>query len=360
MKITGVQSRVVLVPLEIPIVSAIRRTDRVALVLVAVQTDGGLVGRSYLQAFGVEQARAVQSLLAYLGGVLDGEDPLLTLRCYQLMDRANNLLGRGGIATFALSGIDMALWDIKGKAYDAPVAMLLGAAGTRVPAYQSAGLWLGSSTDVAAQAREFKAAGHGAMKMRLGRAEPGEDLEAVQRVREAVGGEVVLMADANQAWTPQRAVAVGRALEPFDLFWLEEPVDHDDVDGHALVARELAVQVATGENSYLPQGFRTLVEARAADILMPDLQRVGGITGWQQVAAIADAWRLPLASHLFPELSVHVLAASPTAIFLEYMPWAQPLMAEKLAIRDGAVEVPTRLGLGLVFDEAAVERYAVS
>ena len=360
MKITGVQSQIVLVPLDIPIVSAIRQADRVALVLVAVQTDAGLTGLSYLQAFGVDQARAVQALLAYLGGVLDGEDPLLTLRCYQLMDRANNLLGRGGLATFALSGIDMALWDVKGKAHNTPVAALLGAAGTRVTAYQSAGLWLNTPSDVAEQAQAFKEAGIGAMKMRLGRAQPGEDVEAVHRVREAIGGQVLLMADANQAWTPQRAIALGRAVEQFDLYWLEEPVDHDDLDGHATVARELSVQIATGENSYLPRGFRALVEARAADVLMPDLQRVGGITGWQQVAAIADVWKVPLASHLFPEVSVHAMAASPTAVLLEYMPWTQPLMGEKLELHEGLVEVPMRPGLGLVFDEAAIERYAVA
>ena len=360
MKITGVRSRVVLVPLDIPIVSAIRQADRVALVLVTVETDVGVSGLSYLQAFGVDQARAVQALLAYLGGVLDGEDPLYTLRCYQHMDRANNLLGRGGIATFALSGVDMALWDIAGKAYNAPVAALLGAAGTRIAAYQSAGLWLTSPSEVATQALEFKEAGHGAMKMRVGRLQPAEDLEAVHRVREAIGERVLLMVDANQAWTPQRAVGIGRALEQFDLYWLEEPVDHDDVDGHAQVARELAVQVATGENSYLPRGFRALVEARAADVLMPDLQRVGGITGWRQVAAMADVWKLPLASHLFPEISVHVMAASPTAALLEYMPWAQPLMGEKMELHEGLVEVPMRPGLGLVFDDAAIERYAVS
>jgi L-alanine-DL-glutamate epimerase-like enolase superfamily enzyme len=359
MQITTVHSTVVQVPLEIPIVSAVRRAESVALVLVAVETDAGITGLSYLQAFGVEQGLAVQALVAYLGGALTGEDPLLSLRCYGLMDRAINLLGRGGVATFALSGLDMALWDIKGKAYNAPVAALLGAAGTRVAAYQSAGLWLNEPEVVARQAAEFKAAGHTAMKMRVGRADPGADVEAVHRVREAVGPETLLMADANQAWSPQRAVAMGRALERADLFWLEEPVDHDDLDGHAVVARELGVQIATGENTYLPRGFRALVEARAADVLMPDVQRVGGITGWMRVAAIAEAWNLPLASHLFPEISVHVLAASPTAALLEYVPWAQPLMAEKMEIEDGFVAVPLRPGLGLHFDQEALERYAV-
>jgi len=359
MKIVGIQSNVVVVPLEIPIVSAVRQADTVALILIAVQTDGGIVGHSYVQAFGVDQARAIQSLIAYLGGVLDGEDPLLILRCYQIMDRANNLLGRGGVATFALSGIDMALWDIAGKAYGAPVAALLGAAGTRVTVYQSAGLWLSAPDEVARQAGEFKDAGHTAMKMRLGRPFPGDDVEAVHLVREAVGNDTLLMADANQAWTPHRAITVARVLEQFGLYWLEEPVDHDDIDGQALVAREVTTQIATGENAYLPQGFRALVEARAADILMPDLQRVGGITGWMRVAAIAEAWKLPIASHLFPELSVHVMAASSTAGLLEYMPWAQPLMAEKLEIEDGFVSVPMRPGLGLVFDEVAIARYAV-
>jgi mandelate racemase len=132
------------------------------------------------------------------------------------------------------------------------------------------------------------------------------------------------------------------------------------VVGQARLAAELATPLATGENAYAPFGFRELIEARAVDVPMPDLERIGGVTGWLRTAALADAWRLPLASHLFPEQSCHLLAASPTAYYLEHMPWAQPLLAEKLRLVDGRVELPRRPGLGLSWDEQAVKRWTVS
>ncbi len=359
MQIVGVRSRAVSVPLEIPIISAIRQSERVEIIIVDVLTDTEIVGQSYLQAFGVQQARAIRSLLEYLGTVLAGENPLLTLRCNQIMDRAINLLGRGGIATFALSGIDCALWDILGKATGTPVAMLLGAAGDRCMAYQSAGLWLMEpGPELADQANALLEQGFTSIKMRLGRPSSLADLTAAQVVREAIGADRMLMMDANQAWSAQNSIAMGRLLEQFEPVWIEEPVDHDDFAGHALVARELTTPIATGENVYLPQGFHRLLEAGACDIAMPDIQRVGGITGWMRVAALAEARRVPIASHLFPEISMHVLVASPTAQILEYVPWAQPIMGEPMVIHEGAAIVSPRPGLGLVFDDAAIERYA--
>lgn len=355
MQITEIRSRAVSIPLDIPIRSAIRLSERVEVVIIDVHTDSGIVGQSYVQAFGQQPARAIRSLVAYFGDVLRGENPVLTLRCWQRMDRAMNLLGRGGIATFALSGIDCALWDILGKASQSPVAMLLGAAGDRCVAYQSAGLWLEEPDDaLTEQATSFLKQGFRAIKMRVGRPDARQDVQAAQMIREAVGPETLLMIDANQAWTPARAIQIGRGLEPFDPLWIEEPVDHDDFAGHAEVARELTAPIATGENVYMPHGFRQLIDAGACDVVMPDVQRVGGITGWMRVAAMAEAARLPIASHLFPEISVHLLAASPTAHMLEYMPWAQPIMAEKLPMQDGAIVVPARPGLGLVFDDHVI------
>jgi len=360
MKISEIRSRAVSVPLEIPVVSAIRQTDRVELVVVEVRTDSDIVGHTYVQAFGVPQARAIQSLLDYLGGVLQDENPLLTLRAFQLMERAINLLGRGGLATFALSGIDCALWDIVGKAYQAPLAVMLGASGDRCAAYQSAGLWLQPPGPVLAdQAQQLMGMGLRGIKMRVGRPIGEHDFEAAEQVRRAVGPGTLLMLDANQAWTVGTGIVLGRALESAHPFWLEEPVDHDDLAGHAKIAEALDVPIATGENTYLLRGFRALIEAGACDIVMPDVQRVGGVTGWMGVAALAEAWRLPLASHLFPEISVHLLAASPTAQILEWMPWAQPIMAERLEVRDGSVVVPARPGLGLMFDESALDRFAI-
>jgi L-alanine-DL-glutamate epimerase-like enolase superfamily enzyme len=329
--------------------------------VVDVLTDTEYVGQSYLQAFGVHQARAIQSLLEYLGSALVGQNPLMTLRCNQIMDRAINLLGRGGVATFALSGIDCALWDIMGKVTGFPVAMLLGAAGDRCVAYQSSGLWLmAPSQELHEQAHALAAQGFPAIKMRLGRSTPEGDLAAAETIRKAIGPSRLLLMDANQAWTPDVAINMGRSLEAYDPSWLEEPVDHDDLAGHAEVTRALNVAVTTGENIYLPQGFQRLIEAGACNIVMPDIQRVGGITGWMRVAALAQVHRLPIASHLFPEISIHVLAASPTAYILEYVPWVQPILAEPLQIEAGTAIISPRPGLGLVFDDAAIERYAFS
>ena len=359
MQITDIRTRTVSIPLDIPIRSAIRLSERVEIVIIDVFTDEGIVGQSYVQAFGVHPARAIRSLVAYLGEALIGENPILTLRCWQLMDRAMNLLGRGGIATFALSGIDCALWDILGKASQSPVAMLLGAAGDRCVAYQSAGLWLEEPGDaLVEQARSFLDEGFRAVKMRVGRPDVHQDHRAANMIREAIGPDVLLLIDANQAWTPARAIGIGRGLEAVEPLWIEEPVDHDDFAGHAEVAKALTAPIATGENVYMPNGFRALIDAGACDVVMPDIQRVGGITGWMRVAAMAEAARLPIASHLFPEISVHLLAASPTTHILEYMPWAQPIMAEKLPIEDGAVFVLARPGLGLIFDDHAIEQLA--
>jgi mandelate racemase len=359
MQITEIRTRAVSIPLDIPIRSAIRLSDRVEVVVIDVRTDTELVGQSYVQAFGQQPARAVRSLAAYLGDALRGENPLLTLRCWQKMDRALNLLGRGGVGTFALSGIDCALWDLLGKATQTPVALLLGAAGDRCTAYHSAGLWLGEPDQLLVdQALDLLSQGFRGVKMRVGRPDAQADIAAAQMIREAIGPHALLMIDANQAWSPDRAIRIGKLLEAVDPLWLEEPVDHDDFVGHAEVARALSVPIATGENVYMPQGFGQLIDAEACDIVMPDVQRVGGVTGWMRVAAMAEAARLPLASHLFPEISVHVLAASPTTHILEYMPWTQPILSEKLQIQDGSVIVPPHPGLGLVFDDDAIERWA--
>jgi mandelate racemase len=341
------------------VVSAIRQVDRVELVVIDVITRGGIVGQSYVQAFGVPQARAIRALIDYLSSILQGENAFFTLRCNQLMQRAINLIGPGGLATFALSGIDCALWDIMGKATQTPVAILLGAAGDRCLAYQSAGLWLDPpGPGLAEQTHGLLDQGFVALKMRVGRPNLGEDIEAAHAIRQHIGPDRLLLIDANQAWSVPIAIAAGRELEAVQPCWLEEPGDHDDFAGHAEIARALTVPIATGENVYLPRGFHSLIQAGGCDVVMPDVQRVGGITGWMRVAALAEAHRLPIASHLFPEISVHLMAASPTAQIMEYMPWAQPILGESLIVDNGSIMVPQRPGLGLVFDDAAIERYA--
>ena len=362
MKITGIRTTLVDVPMERPIVSRIRVSDVMTHLLVDLETDQDLTGESYLVTFGRDWGRAVIELLRGLEAQVRGMDPRETTPLYQKMWQVSSMAGRRGLAVFAISAIDMAAWDVAAKAVRQPLWRLLGGSPEPLATYASEGLWLTDDLGrLADEAAELVGLGFRAVKMRLGREREADDLRAARRLRETIGPDVPLMADANQAWDVNYALRMGHKLEAegIDLTWFEEPIPHDDVAGQARLAAELATPLATGENAYTHHGFRELIEARAVDVPMPDAERIGGVTGWLRTAALADAWRLPLASHLFPEISCHLLAASPTAYYLEHIPWAQPLLAEKLELAEGRVRLPDRPGLGLVWDTDAVERWLV-
>lgn len=358
MRITAVRSRVVALPVRKKVVSRIGVFDTMWNVLVDVDTDEGITGSTYLWAFSPHGARSVQHVLAELAEVAMGEDPFFSARLWRRMWSRISQWGHKGLSVIGLSGVDTAVWDVVGKALGKPVAHLLGASTDRVPTYASEGLWLTDDLGaLAREAEELVGCGFRAVKLRLGRPRPADDLEAVRVVRDTVGPEVTLMVDANQGWDADYTIRIGRKLERFDLYWIEEPIPHDDLAGHARIAAALDTPLASGENVYSPQGFRDAIEQRAFDILMPDVERVGGITGWMRTAALAEAWNLPVCSHLFPESSVHVVAAAPTACFLEHMPWGSDLFQEQLELVDGLVRVPERPGLGFTWDEAAIQRY---
>ena len=356
MKITGVRSRTVVVPVKRRVVARIGVFDRMWFVLVDLDTDEGITGSTYLWTFTQHGARAVRHVLDELAEVAVGEDPFFTTRLWRRMWARITQWGHKGLSVIALAGLDTAAWDVVGKATGRPLAHLLGANQAAVPAYASEGLWLTDDLGaLAREAEELVSLGFRAVKMRLGRARPADDVEAVRAVRAAIGPDVTLMADANQGWDVDYTIRIGRKLEPFDLYWLEEPVAHDDLAGHARIAAALDTPLASGENVYSPYGFREAIEQHAFDIVMPDLERVGGVTGFMRTAALGEAWNLPVCSHLFPEASLHVVAAAPTACFLEHMPWGAPLFQESMDLVDGKVPVPDRPGIGYTWDETAIK-----
>ena len=357
MKIRGLRTRVVQVPLRQRVVSRSGVFDSMWYLLVDLETDEGVDGLAYLWAFSAAGAAALRQVLAELAEVAVGESPFYSARLWQRMWSRMTQWGHAGLAVIGMSAIDVAAWDVVGKALGQPLALLLGAHAERVPAYASEGLWLTDDLpDLARQAEALVGQGFRALKMRLGRASAADDLEAARLVRAAVGPDVALMVDVNQGWTVERAIRIGRQLEPINLYWLEDPIPHDDLDGHAKIAAALDTPIATGERAYAPAGVRALIERQACDILMPDVQRVGGVTGWMRAAALADAWSLPICSHLFTEISVHLVAAAPTACYLEHMPWTFDLFQERLKLVDGHVPIPNRPGLGFSWDEAAIRR----
>jgi L-talarate/galactarate dehydratase len=323
-------------------------------------TDQGLVGVG-LTFFGGALNPALKAAVDTLAHLVIGDDPRQVEAIAGKLRRAAGSSGPGGIFSLALSAVDMACWDLKGKAVDQSVCQLLGGLRDRVPTYASGALMRPHPVDYLAKAGPRLAGmGFRQMKMQCG-SEPtvASSVERVRVMRESIGPDVDLMCDINQLWSVNHAVEVGRRLEPYHLFWLEDPVAHDDYPGLARVADALTTPIAAGEYHYGIVPFRHLLEARSIDIVMIDLLRVGGITQWMKVAGMAEAFNLPVVSHLVPEIHVHLVAAIPNGLTVEYMPWTLRLFEETPPIDNGQLVVPKRPGLGLAFDQAALKRYQI-
>jgi mandelate racemase len=380
MKITGFRHRAVAVPVKYPVVSSVRQSAKVDFVLLDVLTDAGIAGIAYSQAFSKHGARAIRACLELLEEVVVGEDPGQIERIWQKMWKATKLLGHQGLSTFALSMVDIALWDISGKAAGQPVFRMLAPAGApaappgvgssatavpaspvaapALPAYMSDGLWLVSPQEAAAQASAFAEAGFTAMKMRLGR--PGEeDITAYRAIRSAVGDAVDVMGDVNQGWAPAQALDAGAQLAAEGLSWLEEPFDAEDEEAHAALTARLTLAVATGENLYGIRPFRRFLQAHAATVYTPDLQRVGGVTGWLQLRELFEARDVRHSVHLFPEFAVHLLATAKQPDKLEWMSWATALFREPLDCKRGSVTAPLKPGFGMEWNERVIAKHTV-
>ena len=361
MQVTGLRTERVEVPFATPVRTAIHHIESVSCVLLRLDTDEGHEGQCYMFAFGQRRAKVLEAMAHALAGHVVGRDPDHVQAIWQDMWRDNNFLGHRGVPVFALAAIDAALWDLRGKAAGRAVWRLLGGMRDRVPAYASGGLWVSLTVDeLQAEARRFVADGFRAVKMRFGKASVAEDAERCAAVREAIGPDVRLMADANQGFTVNHAIRLGRAIERHDLTWFEEPVQAYDLKGSARVAAELDTPIASGETEYARYGFQDMLDAGAADILMPDLQRVGGISEFMKVAAMAEARDVPVSPHIFTEQSLQLCGAIANVNFAEHMPWFVPLFAERMEMADGCLLIPDRPGLGFTFDEEAVARFRVT
>ena len=362
MKITHVTTRILKTPADNPLVVGLPApTDTREFVTLELGTDQGLTGVG-LTFFGGALTPALKAAVDGLAGLLIGDDPTQTEAIAAKARRAAGGSGPGGIFTLALSAVDIACWDLKGKALGRSVAALLGGLRERVPTYASGALMRPHPIDYLAKAGpRLRDMGFRQMKMQCG-SEPtvAASVERVRVMREAIGPDVDLMCDINQLWSVNHAIEVGRRIEPYHLFWLEDPTAHDDYAGLARIADNLTTPIAAGEYHYGIVPFRHLLEARSIDVVMIDLLRVGGITQWLKVAGMAEAFNMPVVSHLIPEIHVHLVAAIPNGLTVEYMPWTQRLFEEYPAIEDGKLVVPDKPGFGLEFDRAAIQKYQVA
>ena len=352
MKVTRVETRCVTVKLDKPIGSALGQLHSFGCILVFVHCDLGIVGENLIFTLNARRTRVLQSMVEEMADLVIGRDAGHIAGFWARAWRDINFLGHKGVPVVGISALDGALWDALGKMSNLPIYRILGGAQDRVPVYHSGGLWLSSSDkELVAEAERFAAAGFRAMKMRLGSPEPATDVARVRAVRTAIGPKIKLMADANQGLTESQAIRLGRALEEFDLTWFEEPLPAWDLDGLARVAAALDTPIASGETEYTRYGFRRMLELRSADILMPDLQRVGGVSEFIRVGHMAESYDIPVSSHLFPETSLQVLGALANTIYLEYMPWFSKLYNETIKFAEGQAIVPERPGWGFTFNQ---------
>ena len=357
MKVSRVETQPVRIMLDQPIGSALGEIAGFGCILVTVHTDAGTTGENLVFTLNDRRTKVLRQMVDELADLVVGRDAGHIAGFWARAWKDINFLGHKGVPVVGISAIDGALWDALGKASGLPIYRLLGGARDRVPAYHSGGLWLSRSIDeLAAEAQGFVAGGFRAMKMRLGLADPRADIERVRAVRQAIGPGVKLMADANQGLGEAQAIRLGRMLEEFDLTWFEEPLPAWDLEGLARVAAALDTPIASGETEYTRYGFRRMLELRSADILMPDLQRVGGVSEFVRVGHMAESHDVAVSSHLFPEASVQVLCGLANASYLEWMPWFSQLYNEALEFEDGCALAPERPGWGFTFNRDRIAR----
>lgn len=352
--VRSLNARIVKVPLHFTLGTSADVVRAVPIVLVELHTEEGVVGRSYTFAYTDAGAVAIASLLREAAEHVRGQTAA-PFAVGELLSRRYRLLGVTGVVRMALSTLDMALWDAQAVASGQRLCELLGVGPRAVPAYDSRGLGLMPAAPLADEAlRLVEDRKLRAVKLRLGHPTLADDIASVEAVLRVLPAGVGLMVDYNQALMPVEALRRAEALDGYGLLWIEEPMRHDDYPAQAQLVERLRTPIQIGENFNGPAAMQTALDAGACDCAMPDVARIGGVTGWLQGAAIAAARDVPLSSHLYPEVSLQLLCASPTAHWLEYVDWADAFLAEPLQIVDGKAMPPRRPGSGIEWDEGRI------
>jgi mandelate racemase len=353
--IRSVRARAVVTPMPRPVKNAFGVIDVAPLLLIDVATDQGITGRSYLFAYSKLTLKPFVHLVEEIGRELVGK-PVAPFELTKAMDAKFRLLGWQGLVGMAVSGLDMAFWDILGQAAGKGVVELLGGSPRPIRCYDSYGA-VEADTDERALRRSLDQGFRG-IKIKGGDGDAANDERRVKALRKLLGPDISLMLDFNQSLDPTEAKRRIERLAPYDLTWIEEPVPQENLSGHAEVRETSSIPIQAGENWWFPRGFAEAIAAGASDFIMPDLMKVGGITGWLNVAGQADAASIPMSSHILPEASAHVLAVTPTAHWLEVLDFAAPILASPIQIVDGTLTARGP-GLGLEWNEAAVAKYLI-
>jgi mandelate racemase len=352
--VATVHARAVNITLERPVQTSGGEIPTAPLVLIDLETREGAPGaRLYVFSYTTFALEPLRQLVENLGKTLEG-DAVAPLEIERKLQGMLRLLGPQGLTGIAVSGIDMIAWDALARANGLPLVELLGGKKKRVPAYAS--LRTMHPENVKEEARELAKLGFEAYKVKIGHGDIKADLVAINSLRGVIGA-ARLAVDYNQSLSVTGAIERVRILDEEGLYWIEEPTRADDFVGHARIAEEARTPICIGENWWGPHDVAKSLEAGACDYGMPDAMKIGGVTGWLRTAALAEPASLLLTSHVFPEISTHLLAVSPTAHRLEYLDTADPILKERVRIEDGHALLPEGPGIGLEWDEEVVSRF---
>jgi mandelate racemase len=352
-----ITARPVVLKLKRPVVASIATITEWPIVLVDLLTEEGIVGRSYLEPYIVRSMRYLVPALNDLGAILKGR-PVAPIELFDAARRSLHFVGYEGLSMIAASGLDMAAWDALAKTANLPLCVLLGGSVGPVKSYNSNGLWLKEPSELAGEALELRdEGGFSGLKLRLGRPRAADDLMALETVREALGDDIQLMVDFNQALDLAEALQRCHMIDDHGLAWIEEPIVYDNLDGYAKLAAELNTPLQIGENFYGPREMHKAIQKNACDLVMPDFMRIGGVTGWMRAAAIAGAAGIPVSTHLYPEVAAHMMRVTETAHWLEWQDWANPILQTPYKVNDGLLHIPNVPGTGIEWDEAAVKAH---
>jgi len=350
----GITARPVLLKLKRPVVARIATMADWPMILIDLHTEEGVTGRAYLEPYAIQSMKYLVPALHDLGGLLKGQK-VAPVELYSAARRSLHFVGYQGLSMIAVSGLDMAAWDALARAAEMPLCRFLGGSVGPVKSYNSNGLWLSRPEALADEALELREeGGFNGLKLRMGRALMRDDLRALDAIRKAVGDDMALMVDFNQGLHLGEALQRCHMIDDAGLEWIEEPIVYDNLDGYRQLAAELKTPLQIGENFYGPRDAHMALQRQACDLIMPDFMRIGGVTGWLRTAAIAGAAGIPVSTHLYPEVAAHVMRVTETAHWLEWQDWADPILQQPYAIKDGLLQIPDRPGLGLDWDETAV------
>jgi L-alanine-DL-glutamate epimerase-like enolase superfamily enzyme len=333
--------------------------EKIYPVVVRLYTDDG--ADSYGICFTFSRPHSLAACIEDLKDLVVGTDVMRGAETWQKMFQATKPMGHQGYPIYALSAIDTAIWGLRATAAGIPLVQFLGGLRDRTPAYASYLLWRDRDVDqLQKEGASLVEQGFRMIKMKMGGRPFKEEKARLRALREAVGEDIDIMADANWSWSVVEALTAGRMLEDEGIYWLEDPLSNEDPLQLAQLATALDVPIAVGENFSTKYEFRNLILNKSSDFLIIDLQAVGGVTEWMNVAAMAQAWNIPVVSHVFSELSVHLTAATPNCPCLEYMPWLRRIFANPAELKDGYLYTPSGPGLGMELDIEILAKYRLT